>query len=140
MAIFFGSDYSTFRPDGTYGLTYVRITGPRVPLEAVARRWLCDPGDLPADPNGGFNILRLENARNRTPQGLLTYQILLIREAKKVDFVLDAVVRISYVASVLSVNGKITLADFTDHPLLLTAAQNTAARASFPSANLPALA
>lgn len=122
MAIEFGSDYSTFRPNGTYGLTYQRITGPRVPLEGVGRRWLTSPGDLKWDPTGGFDVAELENndlsaqARDRIGRRLAS-------EAKQVDFVIDAAVRLVLAGDELTIAGQILLADRTTHTLLLTASQ-----------------
>ncbi len=122
MALDTGSDYSTFKPDGTYGLTYRRITGPRVPLEGVARRWLTAPGDIKWDPTGGFDVTTLENsdlspqARNRTERRLKS-------EAKLVDFVVDAAVSLKLAGDTLTIRGEILLADLTTHTLLLTASQ-----------------
>lgn len=137
----FGSDYSTFRADGSYGLTYQRITGPRVPLEGVARRWLTNPGGIAIDgsmwwePNAGFNVGRLLNASaNRNK--LTTYRSFLVREARRVDFVVDASVQLSYDGSTLSVFGLITLADNTTHPLLVGASSAAQVLTQFPSSPL----
>ena len=135
--IFTGSDYSTFRPDGTYGLTYVRIYGSRVPLEGVARRWLTTNGDLFWSPNAGFNVSRLENA-SATPQILKRYASFLVVQAKAVDFVYSATVSVTYVGTTLLVVGSIVLADFTTHPLLVTAAEAATVTTQFPSSPLPA--
>ncbi len=133
----FGSDYSTFRGDGTYGLTYVRITGPRVPLEGVARLWLTSPGDLFWADDLGFNLLRLENAGKKASQ-IPQYQHFLRSVAKRVDFVLGADVTVSFAGNALSVSARITLADGTPHPLLVSAADAGAAVVQFPSAPLVA--
>lgn len=42
-----GSDYSTLKGDGTFGLTFTVITdSKRIVAEHIARRWLISPGDL----------------------------------------------------------------------------------------------
>lgn len=134
--LFTGSDYSTFREDGTFGLTYVRITGARVPLEGVARRWLTSQGDLPWAPNAGFNVARLENAGHNV-KDLARYKGFLEKEARAVDFVYRASVTITYDGATLTIVGSIVLADFTTHPLLVTADAAGRVSTQFPSAPLP---
>jgi len=120
--IFFGSDYSTFRQDGTYGLTYRRITGARVPMERVARRWLTAPGDLPWDPTGGFDVAALENG-DLKPADFARLAQILATEAKKVDFVIDAAVVARLPGEQLIIDGQILLADLSLHTLMLTASE-----------------
>lgn len=118
----FGSDYSTFRANGTYGLTYRRISGPRVPLEGVARRWINAPSDIPWDPTSGADIFGWEN-HDPTPAELTRLAQTLAAEARRVDFVIDAVVIVKLPGDELTAAGQILLADKTQHPLLLTASQ-----------------
>lgn len=141
MAISFGDDYSTFRADGSYGLTYVRITGARVPLEGVARAWLTEPGSLFWAPNFGFGLSRLQNAAHREDV-LGLFKSFLVRSAKGIDFVMRADVEIAYAYAdaTLTVAGRITLADFTTHPLLVSASDAAAATVQFPSSPLAATA
>lgn len=131
MAINFGSCYSTFKHDGTYGLTYTRITGPRVPLERVARRWLTPPKQLFWAPDAGFDVSRLVNSTHSLTE-LRQYRGLLIKEAREVDFVYSADVTLDYNGFTLTINGLIVLADRTTHPLLVTAS-NASAAVQFPS-------
>ncbi len=141
MAIDFGSDYSTVREDGTFGLTYNKITGPRVPLEGVIRLWLTMPanpqdpqsqGDLPWDPTAGFDITRLVNSAHGTID-LNRYAEMLRRQALNVDFVVAARVKISQAADgAIEIEAWITLADTTLHPLLVTADQAAGIVALFP--------
>jgi hypothetical protein len=130
-----GSDYSTFRDDGSYGMTYRKIYGPRVPLEGVARAWLTSPGQLFWAPTFGYNAGRLLNA-GIPAQTLRRLEPLLRTAAKQVDFVYDAAVTVTYIGNVLTVAGLITLADYGQHPLLLTASQAAAATVQFPTASL----
>jgi phage baseplate assembly protein W len=55
----FGSDISTF-PD--LDPTFTVITGPRVVVEAVARRLTTPQGSLVSDPNYGFDVRQLLHA------------------------------------------------------------------------------
>lgn len=137
MAIDYGSDYSTFRDDGTYGLTYVRITGPRVPLEGVARLWLTDRGSLFWAPTLGFNVARLENASQKRAV-LAQYESFLVKAAREVDFVARATVAITYAGTALTAIGRITLADGGTYPLLVTAADAAQVTVQFPSSPLSA--
>ncbi len=121
-AIDFGSDYSSFKADGSYGLTYRRISGPRVPLEGIGRRWINAPGDVPWDPNSGADIFGWEN-HDPTPADLVRLGQTLAAEARQVDYVIDAAVSVRLVGDELTVNGQALLADRTRHPLLLTASQ-----------------
>ena len=139
MALDTGSDYSTFRADGTYGLTYVRITGARVPLEGVARAWLTSPGELPWAPAFGFNVTRLENASAKQ-RVLAQYQSFLVKAAKSVDFVVTADVRVTYQGTTLTIVGAITLSDGSTHPLLVSAAEAAQVVVQFPSSPMPATA
>jgi len=44
-----GRDYSTLKPDGTFGLSFRVIhNSKRVIAEHIARRWICEQGDLDA--------------------------------------------------------------------------------------------
>jgi hypothetical protein len=122
MATDLGSDYSTFRSDGSYGLTYRRISGARVPLERVARRWLTIPGDLPWDRTAGVGIHRLLNA-DLTAARLAVLRNRLASEAALVDFVTVARVDCTIVGDSLRADGLIALADGGSHPLLLTATE-----------------
>lgn len=122
MAIEFGDDFSSFRENGTYGLTYRRITGRRVPLEGVARRWLNAPGDMPWDPVGGIDLAELEN-HDLSAAELARLGQILGAEARRVDFVIDSAVSVRLISGDLKVDGQILLADQTAHPLLLTANQ-----------------
>lgn len=141
MAIDFGSDYSTIRDDGTYGLTYNRITGPRVPLEGVVRLWLTMPanpqdaqsqGDLPWDPSLGFDITRLENSAHASID-LTRYAEMMRRQALNVDFVVAARVKIAQAEDAsIAIEAWITLADLTLHPLLVTANQAAGVVVLFP--------
>lgn len=127
----FGDDYSTFRPDGSWGMTFVRISGPRVPLEGVARRWLTAKGDLPWAPNAGFDVYRLLNA-SRKMFSLRQYEALLAAEARQVDFVANASVGIIFDGFTLTVKGQISLTNHGTYPLLVTADSAGAALAQFP--------
>ena len=127
----FGDDYSTFRPDGTWGMTFTRIRGPRVPLEGVARRWLTAKGDLPWAPNAGFDVYRLLNASRKTFT-LNQYQALLASEARQVDFVANAAVTITFDGFTLTVSGLITLTTRGTYPLLVMAKDAGAAIAQVP--------
>lgn len=144
IAIDFGDDYSTFRANGTYGLTYQHITGQRVPLEGVVRRWMTQPAD-PADPTStgdaawddtmGFDITRLQNA-GHTSVDLARYAEMLRRQAMRVDFVVAASVRIfqSQVDDrTLIIDGVITLADRSRHQLLVSASAAAGLVTKFPS-------
>lgn len=129
----FGSDYSTFRPDGRPGLTCRRITGPRVPLEGVARRWLTNRGDLPWSPNAGsISVQRLQNASGDARM-LAHYRAFLIGEAKEVDFVRDAAVLITVRGTTVTINGRITLTTGGTYPLNVAVAGAGAAVAQFPT-------
>lgn len=62
MADIYGSDLSTFAgPDGTPDIDplFRPITGPRVVLEAVARRLMTPRGTMPGAPNYGFDLMGL---------------------------------------------------------------------------------
>lgn len=142
--LYTGSDYSTFIPVSApgvtpvryrAGLTYMRITGPRVPLEGVARAWLTTPGDLFWAPTFGYNAGRLLNA-GVPAQILRRLEPLLRNAARQVDYVYDAVVTVQYNGSALTITGLITLSDFGQHPLLLTASQAAVATVQFPTASL----
>jgi len=59
----YGDDLSTFGLDGSIDIDFDRvIEGPRVVLEAVARRWLMSLGALPWAIAEGLNLLRVVNA------------------------------------------------------------------------------
>lgn len=135
MTINTGSDYSTFRDDGTYGLTYVRITGARVPLEGVARLWLTDRGSLFWAPTLGFNVARLENASQKRAV-LAQYESFLVKAAREVDFVAAASVAITFSGTTLTAAGRITLVDGVTYPLLVTAADAAVVTVRFPSSPL----
>lgn len=63
MGADYGDDLSTFAPDGSIDIDFERvIEGPRVVLEAVARRWLMSLGALPWAITEGINLLRVVNA------------------------------------------------------------------------------
>jgi hypothetical protein len=63
MGADYGDDLSTFGLDGSIDIDFDRvIQGPRVVLEAVARRWLMSLGALPWAPTEGVNLLRAVNA------------------------------------------------------------------------------
>lgn len=144
ITIDFGDDYSTFRADGTYGLTYKHITGPIVPLEGVVRRWMTQPaepndptstGDAQWDDTMGFDITRLQNAGHGVVD-LARYAEMLRRQALRVDFVVAA--RVSLTQSTLEdrtllIDGVITLADRTKHQLLVSASEAAGLVAKFPS-------
>lgn len=142
MATDFGSDYSCVRADGTFGLTYRRISGPRVPLEGVLRRWMTTPanpsdpettGDAAWDPGMGFNITRLLNSAH-TDRDLVTFAGIMARQARLVDFVAGARVAIAQNADMsLSIDAQITDDNGTTHPLLVTASQAAGVVALFPS-------
>ncbi len=128
----FGSDYSSFRPDGTSGQTYNRVYGPRVVLEGVARRWLTPRGDLLWAPNAGFSVAVLLNA-SRTMNGLNLYKSFLRGEALQVDFVRDATVALLYVGTDLTISGQVTLTTGGTYPLLVAANAAGAVIAQFPN-------
>jgi hypothetical protein len=138
----FGSDYSTFRADGTYGMTYRRISGPRVPLEGVVRRWLTNPadptdpsttGDAAWDPMMGIDISRFLNSAH-TSRDLIIFASMMARQAELVDFVASASVRITEgTDQSLTIESQITLYDGTKHPLLVTASQAAGVVALFPT-------
>jgi hypothetical protein len=129
----FGDDYSTFKPNGTWGMTYVRISGPRVPLEGVARRWLTPKGYLSWAPNAGFDCYKLLNA-SRNQSVLRQYQALLAAEAQQVNFVTRAVVTATFVPSgfTLNITGAISLANGGTYPLLVSASAAGQAIIQFP--------
>lgn len=122
----FGSDYSTFRPDGRAGLTYRRITGPRVPLEGVARVWLTALGDMPWSPNTGTEppVYQLQNAGYNV-NDLRQLQIQLVRAARGVDWVADARVGLRYLGTTLTIAGELTL--LTGRTYLLNVSASAAA-------------
>ena len=132
----FGSDYSTFRPDGRPGLTYRRISGPRVPLEGVARQWLSAMGyDMPWAPNAGTTPALYQLLNSAHDQMMLRrmrdfYQ----RAAEQVDFVARALVTFSYVGTTLTITGAITL--ITGRTYQLNVGADAAGRivAEFPNA------
>jgi hypothetical protein len=142
MSIDFGSDYSTIRADGTYGMTYTRINGTRVPLEGVIRMWLTMPanpqdsqsqGDMPWDRTAGFDITRLENSKHAVID-LNRYAEMLRRQALNVDFVSAARVKISQAADLaILIEAWITLSDRQTHPLLVTASQAAGVITTFAS-------
>lgn len=116
----FGSDYSTFRDDGTPGMTFRKITGPRVPLEGVVRAWLTDPGDLPWAKTFGFNVTRLQNSSHKGDAlKLLARRLELV--AKDVDFVQGATVTLKPVGDGIEISGFIRLTGAGTYPLNVTA-------------------
>lgn len=128
----FGIDYSTFRPDGRPGLTFRRITGPRVPLERVARRWLTTRGDLFWAPNAGWrSVARLQNA-DYDQRMTDAYRSFLISEAKIVDFVAAAAVALNIRGFVVSISGRITLITGQVYPLNVSITKAGDALAQFP--------
>lgn len=140
----FGSDYSTFKPSAltfpgggnalTWGLTYNRIYGPRVPLEGVVRRWLVDKNGMLWAPDAGFSVYKLLNSRHDTRR-LAMYKEFLQREATDVDFVRSATVRISYVGTALTINATISLTLTGNHTLNVGVDQAGNVLAQFPTAS-----
>ena len=129
------SDYSTFRSDGTYGLTYTRIYGARVPLEGVVRRWLVAPGELLGDPMAGLltNVSRIRNA-NHSDRDLKVIQRSLENEARQVNYVTGASVAVTnkgLIQGVL-VNGRITLTDGITYAMSITATATAVLLTQFP--------
>ena len=63
-----GSDYNTFKPDGTSGLTFDVITDPRVVVaQHILRRWLIEPGQLDI-PDIGVGVKKYLNMALRTSE------------------------------------------------------------------------
>lgn len=135
----FGVDYSTFHPvvlaDGTstltFGLTYTKIYGPRVPLEHVARRWLTTRGDLFWAPNAGQSVLRLLN-NSMLPSRLTQFAAQLAKEAQTVDYVSRAHASIRYVGTTLTISGTITLVTSGTYPLAVGITAAGPVLAQFP--------
>ena len=84
-----------------------RITGVRVVLEQVARRWMTAPGAHPADPTMTLDLKTFinhdptESELRRLPQQL-EYQ------AARVDFVKRCRAVVNFVSGTLSVHGQVT--------------------------------
>lgn len=94
MATDYGDDISTFGPDGSIDIDFEHvIEGPRVVLEAVARRWLMSLGALPWAPTEGINLLRAVNA-DYSPTDLFRVTQRLELEAIQEPFVLGASVNV----------------------------------------------
>lgn len=131
----FGVDYSTFRPDGRPGLTYRRITGPRIPLEGVIRMWLTEIDDLPWAPNAGTvpPIHAMLNSAHDL-NVLRKWQSFLTSAAKSVNFVRSANVSIRYVGTTLTINAQIALTTGGTYPLNVIASAVTGVIAQFPVA------
>ncbi len=121
---------STFRDDGTYGMTGRIIRGARVVAEHVARAWLTDRGDLVHAPNVGINLQRLQNA-TAGPGDFKRWEGLLVAEARAVEFVFDAAVTLTHDGRNLRVRGNLMLVDGLSYPLAVTLAEAGAALATF---------
>jgi hypothetical protein len=90
----YGDDMSTFALDGSIDIDFEHvIEGPRVVLEAVARRWTMSLGALPWAPDEGENLLRAVNA-DLTPADLYRLGARLEAEASQERGVLGASVRV----------------------------------------------
>ncbi len=130
MAIDFGSCYSSFKADGSKGLTYRRITGPRVPLERVARRLLGDKGTNLWAKNMGIDVQKLENS-DPTTTDLQHWAAFARGEALQVEHVVAAAFAFTLdAAGTVTVDGQILLGDGATYPLQVTA--GNAAKALFP--------
>jgi hypothetical protein len=127
----YGDDISTFRPDGSIDIDFDRvITGPRVVLEGIARRWLMSLGALPWAPAEGENLLRVVNA-DLSPTELYRLGARLEMEALQEPGVLGAAVRIALQKDgTLRVEARIDLAEGT-FPLVVHTGE--AAALLFPS-------
>ena len=95
-----GSDYNTFRPDGTSGLTFDVITDPRdVVAQHILRRWLIEPGQLDI-PDIGVGVKKYLNMSMRALEAEELVASMRI-QAQEVDGVED--VALAY--SQTSING-----------------------------------
>jgi len=117
-------DVSTFRPDGTIGMTGAVIRGARVVVEHVARAWFTTPGTLRHAEHVGFGLERLRNG-TATKADIQRYRAWLTAEARAVDFVRDCVVALTTepVGTGLyrvKIGGRLTLTDGTVYPLAVT--------------------
>ena len=112
MTTDYGDDMSTFGADGSIDIDFGRvIEGPRVLLEAVARRWLMSMGALPWAPSEGVNLLRAVNA-DPSPADLYRLGERLEVEALQEPGVLGASVRVELlVDGTLRIEGRIDLAE-----------------------------
>ncbi len=131
MATDYGDDISTFGPDGSIDIDFARvIEGPRVVLEAVARRWLMSLGALPWSPAEGVNLLRAVNA-DPSPTDLYRLGERLELEALQELGVVGASVRVHLGEDgMLRIEGRIDLAEGS-FPLIVEAGE--AAAVLFPS-------
>lgn len=128
MAIDYGDDQSTFGPDGSIDIDFEAVVeGPRVVLEAVARRWLMSSGALPWSPVEGVNVLRMINA-DPSPTDLYRLGELLEGEALQEPGVVGASVRAELRGGVLFIVGRLELAEGS---FLLTVETGEARRVLF---------
>lgn len=112
MATDYGDDLSTFGPDGSIDIDFETvIEGPRVVLEAVARRWLMGLGALPWARSEGINLLRVINS-DPSPTDLFRLAQSLELEALQEPGILGASVRAELLdGGRLRVVGRLDLAE-----------------------------
>lgn len=94
MADIYGSDLSTFSGSGnSIGLDPLGtpITGPRVVLEAVARRLMTPRGSLPGFPQYGFDLMGLLGKR-LTPVAKKRIEADIVAECEADERVLKATI------------------------------------------------
>lgn len=126
-------DMSTF-PDGApMDLTTVRITGVRVVLEWVVRRWLTMAGSLFWALNDGIDVRMLINSDHRLDR-LAMVRATLEQEAREVSHVIDARVELRVSGEDILIRGVVTLDDSREYPLSVTIDKAGAAIAQFGGA------
>ncbi len=126
-------DMSTF-PDGApMDLTTVRVTGVRVVLEWVARRWLTMAGTLFWAPNDGVDVRMLVNSDHR-PDRMAMLRATLEQEAREVSHVVDCQVDIRTAGEEVLIRGVVTLDDTREYSLSVSIDKAGAAIAQFGGA------
>lgn len=112
------TDYSTFRDDGTIGLSFSkRISGVRCVLEWVARRWITGRGEYLADSTMVTDLTALENA-DLSNADLSNLPRVLEAQARRVDFVRRTIVTYSFDGSgQLTINARIDVIGEGEYPL-----------------------